>query len=98
MGASSDGDPKLLAAMCAKMCGIGKDIIVTQDHIHFGIKCRNRMLKHSIHLPMGKFEVSIKHLQSLVKNVQKSVHGLLQIDVCPIDRMNYDSFEKVTSD
>lgn len=98
MGASADGDPKLLAAMCAKMCGVGKSIIVTQDHIHFGNKCRNRMLKESINLPMGVFEVSIKHLQSLVKNVQKSVHGLSQIDVCPIDRMNYNSFEKITND
>lgn len=96
--ASSDGDPKLLAAMCAKMCGIGRELIVTQDHIHFGNKCRNRMLKNSIHLPMGKFEVSIKHLQSLVKDIQKSIHGLSQIDVCPVDRMNYESFEKITSD
>ncbi|XP_031638592.1 uncharacterized protein LOC116350795 [Contarinia nasturtii] len=98
VGASSDGDTKLLAAMCGKMCGIGRDLIVTQDHIHLGNKCRNRMLKQDVHLPMGKFEVSIKHLQSLVMNVQKSVHGLSQVDVCPIDRMNYDSFEKVTRD
>lgn len=97
VGASSDGDTKLLAAMCAKMCGIGRNLIVTQDHIHFANKCRNRMLNQS-NLPMGRFEVSINHLQSLVKNVQKSVHGLSQMDVCPIDRMNYDSFEKVTSD
>lgn len=94
MGASSDGDPKLLAAMCAKMCGVGKNLIVTQDHIHFANKCKNRLLKEFILFPMGNFEVSIKHLQSLVKDVQKSVHDLSQIDVCPIDRMNYDSFLK----
>lgn len=97
MGASSDGDPKLLAAMCAKMCGVGKNLIVTQDHIHFANKCKNRLLKEFILLPMGNFEVSIKHLQSLVKDVQKSVHDLSQIDVYPNDRMNYDSFEKFTS-
>lgn len=47
---------------------------------------------------MGSFDVSIEHLKWLVKNVQKSVHGLSQMDVCSIDRMNFDSFTKVTAD
>lgn len=47
---------------------------------------------------MGSFDVSIEHLKWLVKNVQKSVHGLSQMDVCPIDRMDFDSFTKVTDD
>lgn len=98
MGVSSDGDPKLLSAMCAKMCGIGRNLICTQDHIHFGNKCRNRAQKDGINLPMGRFQVSIMHLRSLVKDVQKSIHGLSQMDVCPIDKMNYNSFEKITSD
>lgn len=98
-GCSSDGDPKLLAAMCAKMCTTAYgSFIVTHDTIHLGNKFRNRTLKLNIHLPMGSFDVSIVHLQELVKNVQKSVHGLSQIDVCPIDRMNFDSFKKITHD
>lgn len=98
-GWSSDGDPKLLAAMCAKMCTTAYgSFIVTQDGDHLGNKFRNRTLKLNIHLPMGVFDVSIIHLQQLVKNVQKSVHGLSQIDVCPIDRMNVDSFQKIISD
>lgn len=97
VGISSDGDPKLLAAMCSNMCTT-KKIIVTQDSIHLGNKLKNRLLKSLIHLPMGNFDVSIKHLKWLVINVQKSVHGLSQIDVCPIDRMNFDSFTKVTDD
>lgn len=98
-GWSSDGDPKLLAAMCAKLCTTDYgSFIVTQDSTHLGNKFRNRTLKLNIHLPMGSFVVSIVHLQNLVKDVQKSVHGLSQIDVCPIDRMNFDSFEKITDD
>lgn len=97
VGVSSDGDPKLLAAMCAKMCNVGRPIVVTQDHIHFGNKCRNRLL-HKVHLPMGKYEVSINHLQSLVRDVQKSVHGLSQMDITPVDRMNHASFEKISSE
>lgn len=98
-GWSSDGDPKLLAAMCAKMCTtVYGSFIVTQDPIHLGNKFRNRTLKLNIRLPMGSFDVSIIHLQQLVKNVQKSIHGLSQIDVCPIDRMNFESFEKITND
>lgn len=97
-GWSSDGDPKLLAAMCAKMSTSNGNFIVTQDPIHLGNKLRNRTLKLNIRLPMGSFDVSIIHLQQLVKDVQKSVHGLSQIDVCPIDRMNFDSFEKIIDD
>lgn len=96
-GISSDGDPRLLAAMCANMCTTTKTIRI-QDSIHLANKFRNRMLKLLIHLAMGSFDVSITHLQWLVKNVQKSVHGLSQIDVCPIDRMNFNSFEKVADD
>lgn len=73
-------------------------ILVTQDTIHLGGKMRNRMLKPEIILPMGKHRVSIQHLKSLVKDVQKSIHGLTQYDICPEDRMNFDSFRKITQD
>lgn len=74
------------------------NINVTQDTIHLCGKARNRLLKRGIILPMGTHNVSISHLNYLVKNVQKSVHGLTYMDVNPVDRMNYKSFEKVTDD
>lgn len=73
-------------------------IPVTQDTDHLGGKIRNRILKKGIVLPMGRHHVSIQHLKTLVKNVQKSIHGLSQYDVCPVDRMNVDSFHKITDD
>lgn len=44
---------------------------------------------------MGTTKVSVNHLKLLVKNVQKSVHGLSQNDVSPSDRMNFQSFKKI---
>lgn len=73
-------------------------IAVTQDTIHLSGKARNRLLKDGIKLPMGSYEVTINHLKNLVKNVQKSVHGLTYYDVYPVDRMNYTSFEKIVHD
>lgn len=34
----------------------------------------------------------------LIKNVKKEVHGLVFSDICPEDRQNFASFEKITSD
>lgn len=71
-------------------------IPVTQDTIHLGGKLRNRMLNSD--MPIGNYTVSIDHLKSLMINVQKSVHGLIQNDICPEDRMNFPSFLKITHD
>lgn len=67
--------------------------IVIQDTTHIGTKLRNRLLKRI--LAMGTSNVSIDQLKSLVKHVQKSVHGLSQNDVNPTDRMNFLSFRKI---
>lgn len=45
---------------------------------------------------MGQKNISMDHLESLLKNVQKSVHGLTRSDVSPQDRQNFESFTKVT--
>lgn len=37
-----------------------------------------------------------KKFRDLVKNVNKSIHGLNLSDVCPIDRQNFKSFQKIT--
>lgn len=75
-----------------------KKFFVVQDTTHIATKLRNRLLKPNIVLPLGTHRINIGHLQSLVKNVQKSVHGLCMTDVCPIDRMNFSSFQKITDD
>lgn len=92
-GHSSDGDPKLLSAMCFYVSH--SPTLVIQDTTHIATKLRNRILKPDVNLVMGKFNVSVDHLKALVRNVQKSVHGLAQLDVHPIDRMNFESFAKI---
>lgn len=68
--------------------------VVIQDPTHVATKLRNRLLKPGISLPFGKFHVSIRHLKSLVKNVHK--RGLSMSDITPKDKMDYDSFDKIT--
>lgn len=66
-----------------------------QDTVHEGAKLRNRLLKPSIVLPMGRKQVSVCHLKLLIKNVPKIVHCLVLKDICPVDRQNYGSVEKI---
>lgn len=47
---------------------------------------------------MGCKQVSVAHLKILINTVPKEVHGLVESDICPDDRQNYYSFEKVTDD
>lgn len=96
-GISSDGDPKLLSAMVYEN-SLLNGINVTQDIVHVCTKSRNRLIKRDINLPMGMYKASSDHLKKLVKDVQKSVHGLTFSDVFPTDRMNYDSFGKIVQD
>lgn len=99
IGISTDGDPKCLSAMVYEASLPNQTgVICTQDFIHIGTKSRNRLLKPGIKLQMGTHEVSVLHLQQLLKKVHKSVHGLTHSDVFPVDRMNYGSFEKIVQD
>lgn len=68
-----------------------------QDTIHIATKLRNRLLKAKV-MNMGSKYVSMEHLEALLKNVQKSVHGLTKSDVSPQDRQNFESFTKITDD
>lgn len=70
---------------------------VIQDPIHIATKLRNRMLKASIVMPMGKKQVSISHIKILIHNVPKDTHGLVASDIIPEDRQNYGSFVKMTA-
>lgn len=95
VGISSDGDTKLLAAM-KRVISSADGVLVIQDTVHLGGKLRNRILKSD--MPIGKYTISVDHLKSLVSEVQKSVHGLTQNEICPEDRMDFDSFLKITYD
>lgn len=80
--------------MCQQHSQQPKSMVI-QDTTHIGTKLRNRLLKPAVNLAMGDSRVSINHLKALVKNIQKSVHGLSNLDVIPVDRMNFGSFEKI---
>lgn len=110
LGISSDGDPRLLNAMkCStKFCIDGKledDILFTnlsdtefvciQDTIHAGLKLRNRYLKPSIILPIGNKVISVSHLKILINSIEKDVHGVVMKDICPEDKQNFKSLEKI---
>lgn len=107
IGFSADGDSRLLNTMknFTKFCLRDREtlflethepeFVCFQDTIHVGNKGRNRALKMSIVLPMGNKIVSISHLKILINNVPKEVHGLVVKDVCPDDRQNFKSLQKV---
>lgn len=65
------------------------------DTIHIGTKLRNRLSKEGIVLPIGNYLVSIGHIKILLKSVSKEIHGLTYSDICPTDRQNYKSLEKI---
>lgn len=109
---SSDGDPRLLSAMRSKVefCFIEltenelesctaqvTQWIFAQDTTHVGTKLRNRLLKAALLMPMGFQLVSNAHLKTLIKTAPKDVHLLVNSDICPKDRQNYGSLEKIMS-
>lgn len=108
LGRSSDGDERLLKSMKARA---KLDLMPTsdlsqnsslnrptdvQDSIHVARKLRNRLLNSSILLQMGNKVASVAHIKMLLSSVPKEIHGLVLSDVCPDDRQNYSSYEKIT--
>lgn len=73
---------------------IKSDYNYTQDTIHIGCKLRNRMLKASISLPIGRYQISKAHLKYLLETTSKDLHQLSDNVVDPKDRQNYRSLEK----
>lgn len=92
-GYSSDADSKLLSVMCQRT--MSGEAHVVQDSIHVATKGRNRLLNPNVQLKMGNSKISVEHLKTLMKIVPKSIHGLTLHDVCPNDRQNFGSFEKI---
>ena len=112
VGFSSDGDPKLLAAMHSLMFKSGptfaeefKDFyfasgdqkfILMQDFIHTVNKFRTR-LDPSNYLPLGKFSANQSHLRILMNERTKDEHGLTTSDLDQ-DKMNFNSSVKICSE
>lgn len=97
VGWSSDGDPRLLSAMCIEIVrDPASHVEYVQDMVHIATKLRNKLLNAKT-MNMGNRNVSIVHLHQLLSTVQKSVHGLTKTDVCPQDRQNFESFMSITN-
>lgn len=106
-GFSTDGDPRALSSMKNLLqCLLHKGDVIqnvsneqnvscAQDSVHIATKMRNTVLKPSILLPMGAFQVSVAHLKILISTISKDSHGLVWSDICPDDRQNYSSFQKM---
>lgn len=106
---ATDGDSRAMSSMKYNLKCLTKNsesildnlkseqfLSFVQDSIHIGTKCRNRSLKASIVLPMGPKQVSVSHLKILISTFPKDTHGLVLSDICPDDRQNFRSFEKVS--
>ncbi|CAF4221419.1 unnamed protein product, partial [Rotaria magnacalcarata] len=66
-----------------------------QDAIHICTKLRNRLLSTSAVIMMGDGLVSIDYLLELIELRSKFNHNLVKSDICPHDKQNYRSCEKL---
>lgn len=104
-GVSADGDSRLLKSMIDNMNRKNaienlseidlKGILCLQDIVHIATKLRNRLLALIVTLILGCSIVSLSHLKMLINNVSKEIHGLTMKDICPDDRQNFGSMEKM---
>lgn len=72
-----------------------KTFYCMQDTVHIGTKLRNRLLALTNLLVFGKSLISLTHLKILINNVPKEVHSLVMKDICPDDRQNFGSLQKM---
>lgn len=66
-----------------------------QDIVHIGTKLRNRLLSIPTILLIGNKIASVSHLKMLINVVPKDKHSLVYSDICPDDRQNYQSLQKI---
>jgi hypothetical protein len=66
-----------------------------QDATHICTKLRNRLLSSSAIMMMGNNVVSIDYLLQLIESQSKFKHNLFKSDICPRDKQNYRSCEKL---
>lgn len=66
-----------------------------QDTVHIGTKLRNRILSKTCTLIIGKFVISVNHLNDLINRFSRDKHYLTASVVEPKDRMNFDSVLRI---
>jgi hypothetical protein len=71
--------------------------VCMQDAIHICTKLRNRLMSSSSYMLMGNNTISIDYLLQLIESKSKFKHNLVKSDVCPRDKQNYRSCEKLCS-
>ncbi|KAF5301715.1 hypothetical protein FQA39_LY10646 [Lamprigera yunnana] len=106
---SSDGDTRLLKAMkiAASLPSApisrkwfhmdlsNTKLCYFQDQVHVLTKLRTRLLKPGISVPIGHLDISVTHLNTLIRTVSKDKHLLTPCDLAPEDKMNYESARKI---
>lgn len=70
-------------------------ICFLQDIVHIGTKLRNRLLTFLAFVLIGNKIASVSHLKMLINVVSEDVHGLVYSDICPDDRQNFGSLQKI---
>lgn len=66
--------------------------------MHILGKLRSRLLKTSVLLPMGQYEVSVTHLHHILATESRLQHNLTATDLHGKDKMNFRAVERMTSD
>ncbi|KAK4880666.1 hypothetical protein RN001_008812 [Aquatica leii] len=68
-----------------------------QDAYHIETKSRTRLLKEGIIMPLGSYQVSVTHLEELIKSISKDQHLITMSDLKAEDKMNFSAAEKISS-
>lgn len=71
--------------------------ICVQDTVHIGTKLRTRLLNSKKPMPMGCFQVEIKHIQEMMEKVRKDKHFLTKTDIEGQDKMNFKAVQKLSA-
>lgn len=79
----------------AKLC-LPATYIPIQDTVHIGTKFRNRILNCT--LKMGKYDITINHIASLIESFTKEKHNLCLSTIKLKDRQNFESVMRICDD
>lgn len=109
LGFSTDGDTRMLKTMKNNInlptntknwfqAEISLyDPLYFQDVVHIGTKLKTVFLKEGVVLPIGNYFASPVHLEYLIENHSKDKHLLTKAILAPMDKMNFESVEKITN-
>lgn len=62
------------------------------------VRLRVRLLKTSVHLPMGQYEVSAAHVKHILDTEPRLSHELTATDLSTTDKMNFRAVVRLTSE